>query len=143
MILGHTEVPIEGVEMEPIQGVAEAKYRTMSPVYVSQYDSDGNRKGLLPNDGMWFSEVVDNIRNRMEAIEGQVPDHLSIEDIDWWKQKRLRVAENGWVQCARMGVEIHTDESVSEFIQTQGLGERSGLGFGCVMPVEHIPEEWR
>ncbi len=143
LTLGHTEVPIKGVEMEPIEGMTNAKYRAMSPVYLSQYDEDGNREDLLPCDGMWFSNLVDNVRNRIEAIRGQSSDEFVIDEVDWWKQKRLRVAEKGWVQCARFGVEIRTDEKTSEFIQQEGLGERSGLGFGCVMPVEHIPAEWR
>lgn len=143
MKLGHTEVPVEGVEMEPIEGASNTKYRSVSPIYISQYDGDGNREELLPTDGMWFSAIVDNVRGRMEAIKGETPDEFVIEDIDWWKQKRLRVAESGWVQCARMAIEFRADKETSEFIQQQGLGERSGVGFGCVMPVNDIPEEWR
>lgn len=143
MSLGHTEVPIEGVELEPIEGVLEATYRTLSPLYVSRYNGDGDREGLLPNDGMWFHELIDGVKGRMEAVTGERPSEFAIEDVDWWKSKRLRVAKNGWVQCARMGLEIRTDETTSEFIQQQGLGERSGLGFGCVMPVNQIPAEWR
>lgn len=143
MKLGHTEVPIDGVELEAIEGVEEAKYRTMSPVYVSKRNKDGDREGLLPKDGMWFNNLIDGVRGRKEAITGDPPSEFVIEDVDWWKQKRLRVADSGWVQCARLGLEIRTDKETSAFIQQQGLGERSGLGFGCVMPVEHIPAEWR
>ena len=143
MKLGHTEVPVEGVEMEPIEGVQEAKYRTQSPIYVSTRDEEGQRQDLLPEDGMWFSRLVDGVRDRMEAIRETTPSEFFIDDVDWWKAKRLRVAENGWVQCARMGIEIRTNEKTSAFIQQQGLGERSGLGFGCVMPVDAIPAEWR
>lgn len=143
MTLGHTEVPIKGVEMEPIEGYQDETYRTMSPVYVSGRGENGERTDLLPSDGMWYSRLVDNVRGRMEAITGDVPDDFVVEDVDWWKGKRLRVSENGWVQCARMEIDIQTDEQTSKFIQQQGLGERSGLGFGCVMPVEHIPAEWR
>jgi CRISPR-associated endoribonuclease Cas6 len=142
MKLGHTEVPVEGVEIEPIDGFSETKYRTMSPIYVSTHN-DGSREDLMPDDGMWYSTLVDSIRNRMEAINNTTISEFFIEDIDWWKTKRLRVAENGWVQCARMGIEIRTDKETSKFIQQEGLGERSGLGFGCVMPVEAIPAEWR
>jgi CRISPR-associated endoribonuclease Cas6 len=143
MKLGHTEVPIDGVEMEPIEGVTQAKYRTLSPVYVSKQSADGEREELLPTDGMWFNNLIDGVRARKEAITGEPPSEFVIEDVSWWKQKRLRVADSGWVQCARMGVDIRTDEETSAFIQEQGLGERSGLGFGCVMPIEQIPAEWR
>jgi CRISPR-associated endoribonuclease Cas6 len=143
MVLGHTQVPIEGVEMEPIESASNAKYRTMSPIYVSKSGADGEREDLLPKDGMWFNNLIDGVRSRMEAVEDESPEEFVIEDVDWWKSKRLRVAESGWVTCARMGVEIRTDKKTSEFIQEQGLGERTGLGFGCVMPVDQVPAEWR
>jgi CRISPR-associated endoribonuclease Cas6 len=136
-------VPVEGVEMEPIEGVSEAKYRTLSPIYLSYKGEDGSRKDLLPTDGMWHSYLVDNVRDRMEAIQGETPSEFFIDEIDWWKEKRLRVAENGWGKCARMAIHLRMDEATSEFIQQEGLGERSGLGFGCAMPIEQIPAEWR
>lgn len=143
MKLGHTTIPVDGVEMEPIEGVESAKYRTLSPIYVSYYTEDGEREDLLPSDGMWFNDLIDGVRGRMEAMDHDTPSKLVIEDINWWKNKRLRVAENGWVRCARLAADIRTDAQTSEFIQQQGLGERSGLGFGCVMPVDQIPAEWK
>jgi CRISPR/Cas system endoribonuclease Cas6 (RAMP superfamily) len=42
-----------------------------------------------------------------------------------------------------MEVDIEADPETSHYIQQQGLGERTGMGFGTVMPITHIPEEWR
>lgn len=139
--LGHTTVPVEGVELDTIEGVESAKYRTLSPIYVSQY-RDNRREDLVPSDGMWFARLRDNVRDRMKAQWGQTPDHLVIDDVYWWKQKRLRVGD-GWASGARMKVDIEADPETSHYIQQQGLGERTGMGFGTVMPIIHIPEEWR
>jgi CRISPR-associated endoribonuclease Cas6 len=141
MKLGHTTIPVEGVDLEPIEGVESARYRTLSPVYVSQYRED-RREDLFPTDGMWFARLRDNVRDRMEAQWGQTPEHLVIDEVHWWKKKRLRVGD-GWSSAARMEVDIESDPETSHYIQQQGLGERTGMGFGTVMPIQQIPEEWR
>jgi len=139
---GHTKVPVEGVDVEPITGVAHARYRTHSPIYVSQ-TKDEYREDLFPEDGMWFVRLRDNVQDRMEARWDETPDELVIEDVHWWKTSRLRVGDGGWATGTRCEVTLRTDTRTSEFIQQRGLGERTGVGFGCVMPVEHIPAEWR
>jgi len=141
MTLGHTTVPIESCEIEKIEGVESARYRTLSPVYVSQYQ-DGRREDLTPNDGMWYARLRDNVRDRMEAQWGETPDRLVVDEVHWWKQKRLRVGD-GWCSAARMELDIIADTDTSHYIQQQGLGERTGMGFGTVMPQNQIPEEWR
>lgn len=141
--VGHTQVPVEGVELEKIEPTEHTRYRTLSPVYVSQQDEDGRRQDLFPEDGMWYARIRDNVRDRMEAKWDTTPEQLVIEDIHWWKTSRLRVGDNGWATGARMELTLRTDLETSRFIQTRGLGERTGVGFGCVMPAEQIPEEWR
>ncbi len=140
--LGHTKVPIEGVDIEAVETERRAKYRTMSPVYVSQYEGE-KRVDLHPDDGMWFARVRDNVRDRMEANWEETPNELVIEDVHWFKTSRLRTSGDGWATGTRMELTLRTDPRTSEFIQTMGLGERTGLGFGCVMPVDQIPERWR
>jgi CRISPR-associated endoribonuclease Cas6 len=141
MVLGHTKVPVEGVELEQIEAVERARYRTLSPVYASQY-RDERREDLFPDDGMWYVRLRDNVRDRMEARREETPAQFDIEDVHWWKQKRLRVGD-GWASATRMEFTLRTDSTTSHFVQQQGLGERTGMGFGTVMPISHIPEEWR
>jgi CRISPR-associated endoribonuclease Cas6 len=138
LTLGHTTVPVEGCELERIEGVQTARYRTLSPVYVSQHRED-RREDLTPDDGMWYARLQDNVRDRMSAQWDNTPDRFIIDDVHWWKQKRLRVGD-GWASAARMELTITADPETSHYIQQQGLGERTGMGFGTVMPMSQIPE---
>jgi len=141
LTLGHTTVPVDEVELEPIEGVGEARYRTLSPVYASQYRDD-TREDLLPTDSMWAARLRDNLRDRMAAQRDREPDQFIVDEVHWWKQKRLRVG-GGWATGARMELAIRTDPETSEYLQEQGLGERTGMGFGHLMPQSQVPEEWR
>lgn len=133
MQLGHTTIPVDGVELAPIELVDEARYRSLSPVYVSEYRDD-DRYDLFPDDGMWYARLCENLGDRMQAHCEQRPDTLSIAEVHWWKNKRLRVGD-GWAGATRMELTIHTDPATSRFLQQQGLGERTGMGFGNVMPL--------
>lgn len=139
--VGHTTVPVESVELDTIEGVTDARYRTLSPIYVSQYRDD-RREDLFPSDGMWYARLQQNVTDRMEAMREETVDQFSIDEVHWSKEKRLRVGD-GWCSATRMELSIRADEQTSTFIQEQGLGERTGMGFGCVVPVDHIPAEWR
>lgn len=110
---------------------------------MSQYDTNDRRQDLFPEDGMWFAQLRDNVRDRMAARWETECEEFVIEDVHWWKTSRLRVGDGGWATGTRMELTLRTDPETSQFIQTHGLGERTGVGFGCVMPVEQIPKEWR
>jgi CRISPR-associated endoribonuclease Cas6 len=140
--VGHTQIPVEYVELESVEGVQHARYRTLSPIYVSQMVDD-RREDLTPNDGMWYARLRDNLRGRMAAKWDERPAEFIIDDVHWWKTSRLRVGEEAWATGVRLEMTLRTDERTSEFIQQQGLGERTGGGFGYVMPKDQIPEEWR
>lgn len=142
--LGHTTIPITGVEIEKIEGLEKARYKTMSPVYVSQKQENGKIEDLFPQDGMWYVRLKDSIRDRMEA-SCDIPENFEfiIDEVHWTKKKRLRVSEKGWRTCNRFEVTIRSDTQTSHFIQQQGLGEKTGMGFGNVMPTDEIPGEWR
>jgi CRISPR-associated endoribonuclease Cas6 len=140
--VGHTQVPVEGEELESVRGTQRARYRSLSPIYVSQ-TLDERREDLTPNDGMWYARLRDNVRDRMKARWGETPDNLVIEDVHWWKSSRLRVGEGGWATGVRLEATLRMDEQTSKFIQKCGLGERTGCGFGFIMPISQIPEEWR
>jgi CRISPR-associated endoribonuclease Cas6 len=141
--LGQTRVPVKGVDIEEIEGSTETRYKTLSPVYVSQRDSDGKVEDLFPQDGMWYARLRDSVRDRMDAKD-LLPDDFEfvVDEIHWTKKKRLR-AGDGWRSCTRLEATIRSDNETSRFIQTQGLGEKTGMGFGSVMPTNQVPAEWR
>lgn len=139
LTLGHTTLPVVGTDLEPTHGVGMATYRTMSPVCVSR-NTDGEREYLRPDSGAWHVRLYESVRDRLEGEWG-LPDEFefSVESIEWSKPKRLRVG-GGWANCTRFEATIRTDRTTSEFIQQHGLGERTGMGFGCVIPIDHLPE---
>lgn len=141
LTLGHTALPVIGTDLEPTHGVVKADYRSLSPVCVS-HSVDGDRQYLRPDDGMWYARLRDGVRGRIEGYRGELPEdfEFSVDDIKWTKPKRLRVSGGGWAQCTLLEATIRADPVTSEFIQVHGLGERTGLGFGCVVPTDHLPQ---
>lgn len=140
--IGHTKLPVIGTDIEPVHGVRKATYRTLSPVCVTQ-TIDGRREYLRPQDGMWFARVRESVHDRL-AHEWGLPDdfEFSVDQMQWVKPKRLRISGfDGQANCARFEADIRTDVVTSEFIQEYGLGERTGMGFGSVMPTDHLPAE--
>jgi CRISPR-associated endoribonuclease Cas6 len=141
--LGQTRVPIEDVDIEEIEGTTKDRYKTLSPVYVSQRTEEGKTEDLFPEDGMWYARLRDSVRDRMDAEDLLQDDfQFIIDEIHWTKRKRLR-AGDGWRSCSRLEATIRSDKETSRFIQLQGLGEKTGMGFGSVMPTNQVPEEWR
>nr|WP_160167008.1 CRISPR-associated endoribonuclease Cas6 [Natronococcus jeotgali] len=143
LTVGHTTIPVTATDIETIEPVEETVYRTLSPVCVSHY-VDENRIYLEPQDTMWGARIYKNVRERMKNTCG-LPDNFkfSIDEIHWWKPKSLQVASEAYVPSARFEATIRADEKTSKFIQKQGLGERTGMGFGCIMPKSETPDDWR
>lgn len=143
LTVGHTTIPVEGVELKQIHGVTEARYRSISPIFISRR-VDEKREPVFPDESAWTTELRRSVRGRLEA-RGQLPSNfrLDIGPVHWWEQKSRRVAEERWYKCARCEVTIRADRDTSLFIQEQGLGEASGMGMSCVMPTSHIPETTR
>ncbi|XGI83419.1 CRISPR-associated endoribonuclease Cas6 [Halorutilales archaeon Cl-col2-1] len=143
LTLGHTTIPVTGVDIEKIQGKEKERYKSTSPIYVSQRGEDGEVEDLFPEDGMWYSRLKDSVRDRIRH-ERTLPDDFQfiIDEVHWSKKKRLRSGD-GWRSCSRLELTIRSDLETSEFIQQQGLGEKTGMGFGNLMPTNEIPEEWR
>ena len=141
LTLGHTTLPVIGSDLEPVHGVIEAEYRSVSPVCVSQYRDD-RREYLQPDDGMWYARLRDSTRDRLEGERGELPAdfEFAVDSIERTKSKRLRVSGGGWATCSLLTATIRADPVTSAFIQNYGLGERTGLGFGCVVPADHLPE---
>lgn len=140
LTLGHSTLPVIGTDIEPVHGVERATYRTVSPVCTSQYIDD-RREYLRPDDGMWYARLRDSVRDRLDGEWGFPDDfEFSVDEIHWTKPKSLRINESAWAKCARFEADIRADPVTSEFIQTHGLGERTGMGFGSIVPTDHLPQ---
>jgi CRISPR-associated endoribonuclease Cas6 len=145
--LGHTSVPVEGIEIEPVTPTSgETQFKTLSPIAVSERDPEETpREWYRPEDPMWFARLKDNVRDRFDAIhETGLPDNFRFKmtDIEWSKPKLLQVTNDIEIPCTRAGFTLDIDPATSQFIQTQGVGEKTGVGFGAVMPTDQIPAWW-
>jgi CRISPR-associated endoribonuclease Cas6 len=141
--LGHTLVPVEGVEMEQIEAVETARYRTVSPIFVS-IQRRGQQEGLLPDDPMWTVRVRDSVKGRMEARDYSTADfEFDLRYIHNWKEDSMRVNSDYVRTCTYGEFTLKADPVTSRFIQRHGIGEGTGMGMSCVMPVSHIPESNR
>lgn len=139
LTVGHTRIPVAGVELKEVHGITEGRYRAMSPIYIS-HCTDERRETLFPDDNAWATELRRSVKGRMKARDVLPSDfRLDIGPIHWWKQKSLRITENRWYKCARCELTIRSDRNTSQFIQEQGIGEASGMGMSCVMPKTQIP----
>lgn len=143
LTLGHTQIPVDGVEMEQIEAEQRARYRTVSPIFVSRH-RDNNRVALHPDDPMWGVELRDGIQARMDAM-GYDTEHFEfdLEQVHSWKEDSMRVNSDHSRSCTYGEFTLRSDPATSRFIQRQGLGEGSGMGMSCVMPVSHIPDSKR
>jgi len=141
--LGHTLVPVQGVEMEQISDKREARYRTVSPMSVTRQRGEYQVE-LHPEDPMWAVEIRNSVRGRMEAREYDVDDFdLDIIRVHSWKKDGMKVNSDHKRSCTYGEMTINCGEVTSRFIQRNGLAEGSGMGMSCVMPVDHIPESKR
>jgi CRISPR-associated endoribonuclease Cas6 len=146
LMVGNTKVPVVDHTVESITRYSgETEYETLSPIAVSeQYVDDGTREWYLPSDAMWASRIKENLKGR---IEGKVGLHDSfrfkIVNFDWVDKKVKRLTSDIEIPCARARFTLDTDEKTSRFIQNNGLGQRTGMGFGSVIPKTDMHSRWR
>lgn len=147
MMVGNTKVPIVDQTVEQVNGYeGEVVYETLSPIAISENHSSGEgpREWYLPTDSMWAARIKENLRDRMEAEVG-LPDDFKFKvvDFEFVDKKVKRLTSDIQIPAARMRVTIDMDERTSKFAQEHGLGQRTGMGFGNIIPVEDMPSKWR
>lgn len=139
---GHTTIPVTGVEAREINAVDDTvRYKTLSPIAVSEPSSDQDRppEWYRPDDGMWYARICQNVRDRMLGQDDGANPEIILEQIHWTDPKLLAVGSGAEIPCTRCELSITHNEETARFIQNQGLGEKTGMGFGTIMPVDEIP----
>ncbi|MEZ3118225.1 hypothetical protein RYH80_20115, partial [Halobaculum sp. MBLA0147] len=143
LTLGHTTVPVDGVEVEQIESVTQARYRTLSPIF-STIHRDGDRVPLHPDDPMWGHRLHESVRDRMTSREYDTSAfQFDLEATHGWEEDGMRVNSDHIRSCTHTEFTLRTDELTSRFVQRQGIAEGSGLGLSTVIPVDHLPEAAR
>lgn len=149
LTIGHTQVPVTGVDVEQstVHSIDEqVRYKTLSPIAVSEQPPYPNTypDWYSPDEPMWYSRVRDNVRDRMindDWIESTDEFKLDIKDVHWTESKLLKVSEDAQIPCTRLEMTVRANELTHKFIQNRGVGEKTGLGFGAVMPTDDIPDQ--
>lgn len=143
MTLGHTTIPVDGVELNQIESETHARYRTLSPIFAS-IDRDGTRTPLHPDDPMWGSRLRQSVHGRMEGHDYDVTEfRFDLEAVHGWEEEGMRVSSDHVRSCTHAEFTLRSDPLTSRFVQRHGIAEGSGLGLSTVIPVDHLPETAR
>lgn len=143
MTLGHTTIPVDGVEVEQIVPETRARYRTLSPVFASRHRDD-SRVPLHPDDPMWGSRLRRSVHGRMKGREYDINEfQFDIEAVHAWEEDGMRVSSEYVRSCTHAEFTLRTDQLTSRFVQRHGISEGSGLGLSTVIPIKHLPETAR
>ncbi|MCK5560154.1 MAG: CRISPR-associated endoribonuclease Cas6 [Thermoplasmata archaeon] len=112
------------------------RLKTLSPVYVkTKREVDGKlvEWDLYPSDGKFYVNVQKNLLERYEEFYNKKPEngYFEIAKIHWSKPKRVKIKDN-YRRCSMMDFELAADSELVQFAYDAGLGEKTGVGFGCL-----------
>lgn len=148
LTIGNTSLPVVSTSIEQVNGYDGLHtYETLSPVCVGEmpYDSTkGTRDWYEPTDAMFASRLKESVRLKLDH-RGELHDDFTfkIKDYNWTDKKVKRINSEIEIPATRMSINIEMDERTSEFIQVQGLGERTGMGFGNIIAKEDMRQKYR
>lgn len=145
--LGHTQIPVISTDVEPVEGYSGTKtYESVSPAAVGEfpYDGNGTREWYIGGDAMWISRIRESTINRMmhELDRSREDVRFKIKNIEWSDKKVKRVKDKIRIPCTRYKITADTDSTTDRFIRMQGIGEKTGQGFGTTVKNGEIPERW-
>lgn len=137
--LGGCEFLMESVEVLPENGVSEREtLRTLSPIYVKTFrrdDETGELKDwdLYPKDGKWYEKLHQNLLRRYEDYHGHPPDkdHFDVTDVRNVNAERETI-RNSHRRCTTLTMDLEASKELMRFALDAGLGEKTGMGFGCM-----------
>jgi CRISPR-associated endoribonuclease Cas6 len=110
--------------------------RTLSPILVRTLrEEDGEKKEweLYPSDGKFYDNLHRNLVERYTAFYDEPPleDIFEVTRILDVKPKRVTI-DGTPRRCTHMTFELNASIELMRFAYDAGLGERQGMGFGCV-----------
>ena len=145
LTLGHTRAPVASVTIEDVEPYDQkAEYVTLSPIAVSM-KREGLIKYLPYDDPMWGRRVVDLCQKQQEEWYAGGADEEFKFDIQAVQDANVttRTSPGGHrqVDCTVARLVITADAQTSYHIQLQGVGARTGQGFGFVMPRLDLHDE--
>jgi len=140
--LGAQQFIVKRIKVEDNEDIkSECTLRTLSPVYTKtlRKNKEGKLKpyDLTPKDLKFNENLHRNLLERYYRYYGRKPkqDFFEITKIHTLKLKRVLI-KNSYRRCTLMTFDVQAGKELLEFAYNTGLGEKTGLGFGCIEVVE-------
>lgn len=146
-MIGNTKIPVVNQDVDSVNGYSgETEYETLSPIAIQESHTPENRQSewYMPSDSMWGGRIKESVKGNMKGENGSLPDNFrfKVVDIDYVDKKVKRLTSDIEIPCSRMKFTLDTDAETSKFIQNFGLGQRTGMGFGNVIPTQDREPKW-
>jgi len=136
--LGDAKFILRSVEILPARSFngESLRFKTLSPVYVkTKRELSGKlvEWDLYPKDGKFYANVQTNLLERFEEFYNKDPEdtHFEITKVHWSKPKRVKIKDN-YRRCSLMEFDLSASPELVQFVYDAGLGEKTGVGFGCL-----------
>lgn len=116
------------------------RFKTLSPIYVKTRNEENGKlkdKDLYPSDGKFYVNIKKNLIERYQEFykKSLENEHFEITKVHWSKPKRIQI-KNNYRRCSLMEFDLSAGPELMQFAYNAGLGEKTGVGFGCLEVVE-------
>jgi CRISPR-associated endoribonuclease Cas6 len=135
--LNGVDAVVDKIEILPENNPGtKSTLKTLSPIYVkTMREIDGTLKewDLLPTEGKFYDNLHRNLVERYQEFNEHPPveDVFEINKVHWSKSKRVTI-DGSFRRCILMEFDLSASPELMKFAYEAGLGEKQGMGFGCV-----------
>ncbi|MHA1204709.1 MAG: CRISPR-associated endoribonuclease Cas6 [Candidatus Heimdallarchaeum aukensis] len=140
--LGTQQFVVKRIKIENKKNIkSDCTLKTLSPIYVKtlRRNKEGKLKpyDLTPRDLKFSENLHKNLLERYYRYFGRKPkqDFFEITSIRNLKLKRVLI-KNSYRRCTLMTFDVQASRELLKFAYNTGLGEKTGLGFGCIEVIE-------
>lgn len=142
----RTQFNVERIEVLPETVLSSPQwFRTLSPIYTkTRREIEGKLVDwdLYPMEGKFYENVHLNLTQRFKDYFGYPPtsDHFEITEIEAKKMPNVKI-DGSPRRCTHMRFKVSASPELLKFMHDAGLGEKQGMGFGCVEAINEASRE--
>ena len=115
-------------------------FKTLSPIFTKTLRKINGKLvewDLYPKDGKFYENIHKNLVERFTEYNNRKPenDHFEIIDVKNSKPKRITIGSGEKAtkrRCSLMIFAVEASEELLQFAYDAGIGEKNGMGFGCL-----------